>query len=104
MDRLCANMTRQIKEDKGDVVVEMTDRNDNNRLQQCAGVCGTSLGVLSAGRIPILVIGQFGCVRGSVGCSDWLRVCVVIFSPRGVRNSMFHGTPRRLLWISTRKG
>ena len=75
VDLLCAKMIRQIKE-----------RNDNNRLQRCTGVRGTSLGVLSAGGIPIRVIGRFGCGRGSVGCSDWLRVCgAVIISPGGVR-------------------
>ena len=36
VDILCVNMTLQIKEDKSDVMVEMTDRNDNNRLQRCA--------------------------------------------------------------------
>ena len=32
------------------------------------------------------MIGRFGCVRVSVGCSDWLNGCAVIFfSPGGVR-------------------
>ena len=64
VDRLCAEMKRQIKEVQGDVVVEMTDKDDNNRLQRCAEGRGSSLGVFSAGKIPILEIGQFGCVRG----------------------------------------
>ena len=51
-------------------MVVMTDGNDNNRLQRCACVCGTSLGVLSAGRIPTMVIGRIGCGGGPVGCSD----------------------------------
>ena len=91
VDLVCAKMTRQIKGDMGDVIVEMTDGNDNNRLQRCAGVRGTSLGVLSAGGIPIRVIGRFGCERGSVGCSDWLPVCgAIIFSPKRVRINYIH--------------
>ena len=83
VDRLCDQMTRQIK---GSVVVMMTDRNDNNSLQRCACVSGTSLGVLSAGRIPNMVIGWIGCGGGPVGCSDRLRVHgAVVISPGGVR-------------------
>ena len=86
VDHLCAKMKRHIKEVQGDVVVVMPDRDDNNRLQRCAEWRGSSLGVFSVGRIPILVIGQFGCVSGSVGYSDWLHGCAVIFfSPIGVR-------------------
>ena len=44
VDIVCAKRTRQIKEDMGDVMVEMTNGNDNNRLQRCTGVRGTSLG------------------------------------------------------------
>ena len=70
----------------GRSVVVMTDGNDNNRLQRCACVRGTSLGVLSAGRIPIMVIGRIGCGGGPVGCSDWQRVCgAVVVWPGGVR-------------------
>ena len=72
VDRWCDHMVWQIK---GSVVVVMTDRNDNNRLQRCACVRGTSLGVLSAGRIPIMVIGRISCGGGPVDCSDWMRVC-----------------------------
>ena len=63
----------------------MTDRNDNNSLQRCAGVRETSLGVLSAGGIPIRMIGRFGCGRGSVGYFDRLRVCgaVIVRGPPG---------------------
>ena len=64
-------------------MVDMTDRVDDNRLQQCADVCDGSLGVFFAGRTPILVIGQFGCVCASVGCSDWLKGCSVIFVVAG---------------------
>ena len=47
---------------------------------------GTSLGVLSAGRIPITVIGRIGGGGGPVGCSDWLRVRgAFVISPGGVR-------------------
>ena len=66
-------------------MVMMTDRNDSNSLQWCACVCGTLLGVLSAGRIPIMVIGWIGCGGCHVGCSDWLRVRgPVVISPGGV--------------------
>ena len=83
MDRLCDQRTRQIKVSE---VVVMTDRNDNNRLQQCTCVRGTSLGVLSAGRIPIIVIGRISYVGGPVGCSVWLLVRgAVVISPGGVR-------------------
>ena len=75
---LCAMMNRRIKGMQGDVVVEMTDRVDDNRLQRCADACEDSLGVISAGGTPTLVIGRFGCVRASVGCCDWLKGCAVI--------------------------
>ena len=82
-DRLCKRDEWQIK--ALDVVV-ITDGNDNNRLQWCAGVCGTSLGVLSAGTIPIKVIGLFDCGGGPVGCADWLSVrSAVVVRPGGVR-------------------
>ena len=46
---------------------------------------GTSLGVLSAERIPLMVIGCFTCGGGPVNGSDWPRVdCMVDFSPGGV--------------------
>ena len=64
----------------------MTDRDENNSSQQCTCTRGTSLGVLSAGRIPIMVIGRFGCRSDPVDCSDWMRVRgAVDFSPGGVR-------------------
>ena len=45
----------------------------------------TSLGVLSTGRIPLMVIGLIACGGGPVDCSDWTRVdCVADFSPGGV--------------------
>ena len=58
VDRLCDYMARQIK---GSVVVVMTDRNENNSPQRCTCTRGIPLGVLSAGRIPIMVIGRIGC-------------------------------------------
>ena len=83
VDCLCKRDEWQIK--ALDVVV-ITDGNDNNRLQRCAGVCGTSLGVLSSGTIPIKVIGLFDCGGGPVGCADWLSVRgVVVVHPGGVR-------------------
>ena len=86
VDRLCTNMTQEIKEYKVDVVAQMTVGNDNDSLQWCAYVRGTSMGVLSAGRIPIMMIGRFGCGGGPVGCSNWLRVRgTVVISPGGVR-------------------
>ena len=67
-------------------MVEMIIGNDNNSLQRCAYVRGTSLRVLSAGRILIMKIGRFDCGGGPVGRSDWLRVrSAVVFSPGGVR-------------------
>ena len=64
----------------------MTDRNENNSPQRCTCMRWTSLGVLSVGRIPIMVIGRIGCGGGPVDCSDWMRVCgAVDFLPGGVR-------------------
>ena len=60
--------------------------NDTNRVQRCACVCGTSMGVLSAGRIAIMVIGLLDGGGGPVGCSDWLSVHgLVVVCPGGVR-------------------
>ena len=69
VDRLCDYMTWQIK---GYVVAVMTDRNENNSTQRCVCTQRTSLGVLSAGRILIMVIGQIGCGGGPVDCIDWM--------------------------------
>ena len=80
VDRLCDRKAWKIKE------LEVVVMNDDNRFQRCACVRGTSLGVLSAGRIPIMVIGRIGYGGGPMGCSDWLRVCgTVVFLPGGVR-------------------
>ena len=68
VDRLCDYMAWQIK---GSVVVVMTDRDENDSPQRCACMRGTSLGVLSTGRIPIMVIGRIDCGGGPVDCSDW---------------------------------
>ena len=45
---LCAVMYRQIKGIPGDVVVVMTDRVEDNRLQRCADACEDLMGVFSA--------------------------------------------------------
>ena len=55
-------------------MVVMTDRDVNNSPQRCACLRGTSLGVLSAGWIPIMVICRIDCGGGHVDCSDWRRV------------------------------
>ena len=39
VDSLCAKMNQQFKEVHSDVIMEMTDRVENNRLQRCAGGC-----------------------------------------------------------------
>ena len=57
-DSLCKRNEWQIKAVE---VAVITDGNDNNRLQRCAGVRRTSLGVLSMGTIAIKVIGLFDC-------------------------------------------
>ena len=86
VDCLCAKMNQQFKGVQGDVIVEMTDRVESNRLQRCVGGCRSSLVHCPVGRIPFRVIGRFGCGRVSVGCSDWLHGCAVPFiSARGVR-------------------
>ena len=55
----------------------------------------TSLGVISAGRIMLMMIGCFAYGGGSVDCSDWPRVdCVGDFSPGGV----WIGYIRQVLW------
>ena len=62
------------------------DWDENNSPQRCACMRGTSLGVLSAGRIPHMVIGRIDCGGGPVDCSVWTRVRgAVDFSPGGVR-------------------
>ena len=48
----------------------MPGGSDSNRFQRCACVRGTSLGVLSAGRIMIMVIGLFDCGGGRVDMGD----------------------------------
>ena len=67
------------------VFVIMLDKDRDNSPLWCACMRGTSLGVLSAGRILLMVIGWFACGGGPVDCSDWTRVdCAVDFSPGGV--------------------
>ena len=85
VDRLSDQNAWRIKEFK---VVVITDGDGNNRLQRCACVCGTSLGVLSAGKIPIMVIGRIGGGGGPVGHFDWLRECgAVVVWPGGESGS-----------------
>ena len=43
----------------------------NNGARWCVCACGTPLGVFSAGRISLTLIGHRAGVGGSVGCSDW---------------------------------
>ena len=58
----------------------------NNTFRRCACVRGTSLGVLSAGRIMMMVIGLSDCWGGPMGCSDWLSVRgAVVICPGGIR-------------------
>ena len=47
---LCAVMNRRIKGIQGNVVVAMTDRVEDNRLQRCADACEDLMRVFSAGR------------------------------------------------------
>ena len=76
-------------------MILMLDWDEHNSPQRCAGERGTSLGVLSAGRIPCLVIGRIDCGGGPVDGSDWTRVRgAVDFSSGEVRI----GYIRRALW------
>ena len=81
VDRLCGYRTWQIK---GPVFSIMLDKDGDNSPLRCACLRGT-LGVLSAARIPLMVIGWIACGGDPVDCSDWTRVdCAVDFSPGGV--------------------
>ena len=81
VDRLGGYLT-EIKE-PGLVLVLSWDRNNSTR--RCACMRGTWLGVFSAGRISLTLIGCIACVGGSVSCFDWPRSdCAVDFSPGGV--------------------
>ena len=82
MDCLCGRGEWQIRELE---VVVTPGGSDDIRFQRCACVRRTFVGVLPAGRIPIMVIGLFDCGGGPVGCSDWLSMhSVVVVCPRGV--------------------
>ena len=84
VDRVCGYRTLQIKVPVFDI-----------SLRRCARMRGTSLGVLSAGRIPLMVIGCFTCEGGPVDSYDWPRMdCAVDFSPGGV----WTGYIRQDLW------
>ena len=80
------------------VFVLMRDHGDRDRDISpwwCSCMHGTSLGVLSAGRIPLMVIGCFTCGGGPVDCSDWMCLdCAVDFSPGRV----WIGYIRQDLW------
>ena len=81
MDRLFGYTT----EIKVPGIVPMVNRYRNNSGRRCACMRGTSLGVFSAGRISLTLIGCSACVGGSVDCSDWPHSdCAVDFSPGGV--------------------
>ena len=54
---LCAVMNRHIKGIPGDVVVVMTDRVEDNRLQWCTDAREDLMGLFSAGRTLTLAIG-----------------------------------------------
>ena len=57
----------------------------NNSARRCVCMHQTPLGVFSAERISLTLIGCRACVGGSVNCSDWPRLdCAVDFSPGGV--------------------
>ena len=89
VDRLCDYMAWQIN---GPVMIVMLDWDEHNSPQRCAGKRGTSLGVLSAGRIPRIVIGRLDCGGSPVDSSDWTRVRgVVDFSPGEVRIGHIRG-------------
>ena len=78
VERLCSYITKI----KVPVFVPILDRNRDISPRRCACMCGTSLGVLSSGRIPLMVIGCFTCGGAPVDCSDWTRMdCAVDFSP-----------------------
>ena len=73
----------------------MLDRDGDIIPRRCACMCRTLLGVLSAGRIPLMVIGCFACGGGPVDCFDWPHGdCAVDFSPGGV----WIGYIRQALW------
>ena len=77
------------------VFVIMLDKDRDNIPLRCACMYRTSLGVLSAGRIPLMMIGWFACGGSLVDCSDWTRVdSAVDFSPGGV----WIGYIRKELW------
>ena len=80
VDELCGYTT----EIKVPGFVLMFNRDRNNSARRCACMHGASMGVFSAGRISLTLIGCNACVGGLVDCSDWPRSdCAVDFSPRG---------------------
>ena len=73
----------------------MLNRDRNNSARRCACMRRTLLGVFSAGRISLTLIGCSACVGGSVDCSDWPRSDFAVdFSPGGV----WIGYIRQGLW------
>ena len=86
MGCLCVIMNQKFNEVHSYIIMEMTDGIENYRLQRCADGCRGSLVQCLVGRIPFRVIARFGCGRVSVGRSDWLHECAVLFiSVGGVR-------------------
>ena len=78
VDRLCGYSTKI----KVLGFVFMLNRDRDISPRRCACMRGTSMGVLSTGRIPLMVIGCFTCGGGPVDCSHWPRVdCTVDFLP-----------------------
>ena len=91
VDRLCGYITRI----KVPGFVLMLNRDRNISTRRCACMRGTSLGVLSAGRISLMLSGCFAFGGGLVDCSDWPCVCCAVdFSPGGV----WIGYIRQVLW------
>ena len=79
MDRLCGYLTSEIKVPGLSFVLS---ENMDNSTWRCVCVRGAPLGVFSAGRIYLTLIGCRACVGGSVNCSDWPSFdCAVDFSP-----------------------
>ena len=57
----------------------------NNSARRCVCMHQTLLGVFSAGRISLTLIGCRACVGGSVNCPDWPRLDYAVdFSPGGI--------------------
>ena len=73
VDRLCG-YTTEIKVPAFVLMLLMLNPagDRNNSARRCACMCSASLGVFSAGRISLTLIGCSACVGGSVDCLDRL--------------------------------